>query len=281
MTLPANPPYPALVAAWKALRGTGNLGVGELACVGAARTMLVAEIPGPPGAPAVSLSAGVHGDEPAAPWALYSLVRDGLLERAFAYRLWPCTNPSGYERGTRENAEGDDVNRSFDRGGRTPEARAMIAANRDRSFALVVDLHEDFEAEGFYCYEPVVDGGAPLGAAVVRAMDENGLPVQALDDAFELGYPEDGRHLRTLERGRVLADPVAERAALPGLPYSLFMLRRAAARALTLESPSARPWDERLAMHRIAVVEALARLAELCAADKKLMSRRGTSKRYG
>ena len=80
--------------------------------------------------PAVMLSAGVHGDEPAAPWALLSLVRDGLLDRRFAYRMWPCTNPTGYEAGTRENAEGADVNRSFGRGGTTPEARAIVTATR-------------------------------------------------------------------------------------------------------------------------------------------------------
>jgi len=266
------PPYAELVAAWKALRRTGNLSVREIACVGAPRTLLAAELPGVPGAPAVTLSAGVHGDEPAGPWALYSLVRDGLLDPAFSYRLWPCTNPSGYERGTRENAEGDDVNRSFERGGRTPEARAIVTANRDRAFALVLDLHEDFEAEGFYSYEPIMEGRAPLGAGLVRAMDENGFPVQALDDAFELGYPEDGRHLRTLERGRVLPDPVAERAYFAGWPYTLYILRRAAKRALTLETPRQRPWEERLAMHRIAVVEALARFALLHAADKKIIA---------
>ena len=95
----------------------------------------------------------MHGDEPAAPWALLSLVRDGLLDRAFSYRLWPCTNPTGYAAGTRANAEGLDINRSFGGGGSTPEARAILTANRDRQFALSIDLHEDPEAQGFYCYE--------------------------------------------------------------------------------------------------------------------------------
>ncbi|HYZ16994.1 MAG TPA: succinylglutamate desuccinylase/aspartoacylase family protein, partial [Candidatus Acidoferrum sp.] len=80
------------------------------------RTLLIAEL-GTPQAPTVHIIAGVHGDEPAAPWALLSIVQDGLLDPRFAYRIWPCLNPSGYERGTRENAEGDDINRGFSRGG--------------------------------------------------------------------------------------------------------------------------------------------------------------------
>jgi hypothetical protein len=218
---------------------------------------VLAEIAGPPGAPAIAISAGVHGDEPAAPWALLSLVRDNLLDPAFGYRMWACTNPSGYAAATRENAEGVDINRSFGRGGIAPESRAIVTANRDRKFALAIDMHEDFEGAGFYLYEPVVRGRAPYGRAIVAAMDDAGFPVQELDDTFELGYPPEAHHLRTLERGRVLPDPDAERAFFSGTPYSLYMLRRAASRALTLETPREFPWDARIAMHRTAVVIAI------------------------
>jgi hypothetical protein len=101
------------------------------------------------GAPLVALSAGVHGDEPAGPWALLSIVRDGLLDARFNYRVWCCTNPSGYERGTRENAEGHDINRSFNAGGTTPEARAIVTSNRDRRFALGIDLARRFRSRRF------------------------------------------------------------------------------------------------------------------------------------
>jgi murein peptide amidase A len=248
------------VAAWKALRDRDGFSLREVACVGAARTLLLAEIVNS-GAPAVALAAGVHGDEPAAPWALHSIVRDGLLEPAFSYRIWVCTNPSGYVLGTRHNAEGVDINRSFGRGGGTPEARAIVAANRDRKFALTLDLHEDFEAEGFYCYESVLDGAPYVGPTLVQALDDVGLPVQELHDEFELGYPPEGRHLRTIERGRVLPNAQAEMAFSGSLPYSMYLLRsRAAPRSLTIESPSARGWNERIAVHRVAVTAALAEL---------------------
>jgi hypothetical protein len=256
----ARPPYSELISAWRSLSGREGFSLREVACVGAQRTLLLAELL-QPGAPIVSIAAGVHGDEPAAPWALHSLVRDGLLDRAFAYRLWPCTNPSGYELGTRQNAEGADINRSFGRGGQTPEARAIITATRDRKFALTMDLHEDYEAAGFYCYESVLDGSPHLSPAVVRAVDDAALHVQDLDDEFELGYPPEARHLRVLERGRVLPNASAEMAFAGTMPYSMYLLRnKSAPRSLTVESPRSWSWDDRIAVHRIVVTSALATL---------------------
>lgn len=260
-----NRTYEHLVLAWKAIRGTHRLTVREVACVGGQRTLLVAES-GPAQAPAIHLTAGVHGDEPAAPWALLSIVRDGLLDPRFAYRIWPCTNPSGYQAGTRENAEGDDVNRGFSRGGTTPESKAIITSNRDRKYFMALDLHEDFEAEGFYCYEPLIDGEAPLSRTIVQAIQAAGFPLQELDHLFDLGYPKDpeiAAGLRTLERGRVLVNVPAETRHFRGLPLSLYLLRSATRRYVTVETPRRRPWDERIAMHRVATAAVLAEAATL------------------
>ncbi len=80
----------------------------------------------------VSISAGAHGDEPAAPAALYALVRDRLLDPAFSYRLWPCFNPTGFGAGTRTNVDGADVNRKLRARRDDPsKSRAVLTANRD------------------------------------------------------------------------------------------------------------------------------------------------------
>jgi protein MpaA len=251
-------PYEELTAAWRALRRRG-VSVREVACVNAPRTLLVAEA-GNPNAPAVSLTAGVHGDEPAAPWALLSIVRDGLLDPRFGYRIWPCLNPSGYVAGTRRNAEGIDVNRSFSRGGTSAEARAVITATRDRRFVLALDLHEDFEAEGCYLYEPLRPGAQPRFAPrVVEALDRAGLPVQTIGGEFDLGTPAAETPPFRLERGAVLGDAEAELRLFKGLPSSLFHYRRGA-QPLTFESPRPRPWDERIAAHRVFVTTVLTAL---------------------
>jgi len=253
--------YDELAAAWRELR-TRGVRVREVACVGAPRTLLLAEL-GANDAPLISISAGVHGDEPAACWALLSLVRDGLLDTRFAYRLWPCLNPSGYVAGTRANADGDDINRSFSRGGTTPESRAVFTANRDRRFVLALDLHEDFEADGCYVYEPLRPGFTPYFAdRIVRALDDAGMPVQALHDDYELGAPAgaDPEEMYRLGRGTVLVDYETELRVFDGLPSSIALMYRGTPAALTFESPVPRPWDERIAAHRVAVTATLAAL---------------------
>jgi hypothetical protein len=246
--------YAALAARWKALRANGELAVREVACVGAARTLLCAER-GDASAPLVALAAGVHGDEPAGPWALLELFERDELDRAYAFRIWPCTNPTGFEKGTRANAEGEDVNRSFGRGGQTPEARAIVTANRDRKYALSIDLHEDCDAEGFYCYEY---GEPGLARAVIGAVRSAGFQVQDLTRC-DLGAPFEQMQL---EDGVVRPSPAAEIESLGGLSYSLSIIRHAAQRALTFETPSCLAAGDRITIHGIAVKAALAALSK-------------------
>jgi hypothetical protein len=253
--------YDRLVACWRAQRTPAGLRVREVACVGASRTVLLAEL-GAADLPVVALSAGMHGDEPAGPWALLSLVADGLLDPRFAYRIWPCTNPTGFAAGTRVNAEGIDVNRTFGRGGDSPEARAIITANRDRRFALGIDLHEDPEGEGFYLYETCGAGAASrFAAGVTAAMLEAGFPLQHFGPDFELG-PPGSECAQTRSAGAVVVDAAREAPFFERrLPLGIVMASRAVPRALTFETPRIRAFEARIAMHRVAVVAALARLA--------------------
>jgi hypothetical protein len=250
-------PYKEFEARLKALRARG-VRVREIACVGAPRTLLCVETGGP-AASTIALAAGIHGDEPAGPAALLALLEDDALDPRFAYRILPCTNPTGYERGTRESVDGTDLNRTFGRGGQSPEARAIVTANRDRKFALSLDLHEDVDAGGFYCYDYTDDG---LGAGVVAAVEAAGLPAQALHDGYDLGFALPAG-TATFARGVVRADPRAEAAALGALTYTLALARNAAPRALTFETPSRAPWETRLAMHRVAVTAAIAALSQV------------------
>lgn len=246
-----NGTYQDFVQRWKALR-SDRVTVREVACVGAPRTLLCVEW-GDVRRASIALSAGVHGDEPAAPWALLDMVESADLDDRFAYRIWPCTNPSGFEAGTRENADGIDVNRTFGRGGQSPEARAVITANRNRKFVLSLDLHEDCDAVGFYCYEY---GGGNVGFAALTALDDAGYPIDPLLETFATAGALDDAHCRR-ERGRITADHSVEGAMLGGLSYSLAIARNAARHALTFETPLRAPWQARIAMHQTAVRAAI------------------------
>jgi hypothetical protein len=246
--------YSDLEKRWKALRARGDIAVREVACVGAARTLLCAEL-GDHAKPLIALASDVHGDEPAGPWALLSIVENGDLDPRYAYRIWGCTNPSGYAAGTRVSADGVDVNRSFGRGGQTPEARAIVTANRDRKFVLSIDLHEDTDADGFYCYEY---RSGDIGRAVVSAVRTAHFPIEDLAQC-DLGAPFEAMQL---DDGVVRPDPKQEIEAIGGLSYNLSLARHAAARVLTLETPVRLAWDDRIAIHRIAVKAAIETLSK-------------------
>jgi len=249
--------YHDLELAWKALRATRDLRVREVACVGAPRTLLCVEV-GDHMLPAIALAAGIHGDEPAGPWALLQIVAEGGLDPRYTYRIWPCTNPTGFQAGTRESSDGVDLNRTFGRGGGSPEAKAILTANRDHAFALSIDLHEDVDAGGFYCYEY---GGGELGRAAIRALDAAGLPVDPMAETFDLAGPLTDSAC-TRERGRIIADQALEAAAVGGFSYTMLLARRAARHALTLETPRQSPWELRLEMHTRAVAAAIAELSK-------------------
>jgi murein peptide amidase A len=251
-------PYSELVTRWKALRTSHDIRVREVACVNAPRTLLCAEW-GDAATPAIALAAGVHGDEPAGPWALLEFVESGALDPHYSYRIWPCTNPTGYDARTRENVDGVDINRTFGRGGSAPESRAIVTANRDHKFVLSIDLHEDCDARGFYCYEY---GGARIGHAIVDALDRAQFSIDPLETTFELAGPLDDAHCER-ERGRIEADPLREGTLLGGLSYSLAIARHAARHALTFETPSKQAWETRLAMHRLALRAAVAAVSGL------------------
>ncbi len=253
--------YEELVQAWRAARHATGVRLREVACVNAPRTLLLAEL-GAHDQPVIVLSAGVHGDEPGGVWALLSLVRDGLLDPRFAYRLWPCLNPAGFDARSRTNAEGADINRSFGGGGRTPEARAVITADRDRRFALTIDLHEDHEADGFYLYETALPPWTSRYARpVTEAVGAAGFALQTFTPAFELG-PPGSETAQQRAPGAVVVDAAAE-APFYGrdLPQGLVSVRGATPCALTFETPLRRSPAERVALHRIAVVTAIATLA--------------------
>jgi murein peptide amidase A len=249
----SSPPFAALKGAFSALQRSIGLHVSEVACPRSPRVLLCGDL-GDGQAPCISVAAGAHGDEPAGPWAVVSVLESGLLDARSSYRIWPCTNPSGYLAGTRQNADGFDVNRSFSDAGSTPESRAIIEANRDRHFVLSIDVHEDHEAEGFYCYVagPRAD---ELGAAVTQAVVEAGFPLQNLV-GFDFDEPGEANVTRRRMEGCIIMDD-DERGYFDGLSLNLRMAHGAAGNVVTLEAPRRRPWDDRIAIHRIAIVSAI------------------------
>jgi murein peptide amidase A len=114
--------------------------------------LLALERRGASGAPSIYLSAGIHGDEPAGPLAVFDLLT-GLLPREITWTICPLLNPTGLRLRTRNSAAGVDLNRDY-LALSQPETRGHVGWLRDKDdFDLALFLHEDWEASGFYVYE--------------------------------------------------------------------------------------------------------------------------------
>ncbi|MEE3179551.1 MAG: hypothetical protein VX317_07700, partial [Verrucomicrobiota bacterium] len=89
--------------------------------------------------------------------------------RELPVAIFPCLNPWGLSNNRREDAEGRDLNRSFDRPG-IPVIGAMLDFISGRDFAVAVNLHEDFDANGMYVYE-LARQGESLGEDLLERVE--------------------------------------------------------------------------------------------------------------
>ena len=103
--------------------------------------------------PGIYLSAGIHGDEPAAPEALYQWaeLHQSIL-RDLPVMIFPCLNPWGLVHNRRTDSENRDLNRCYHPNTLT-RINAQMELMRDRKFRLAMCLHEDYDAQGAYLYE--------------------------------------------------------------------------------------------------------------------------------
>jgi len=200
-------------------------------------------------APTVYLSAGIHGDEPAGPLAILHLLGKKKLPEAINWWIFPLLNPSGFARGQRENAHGQDLNRAY----HFPpghEATAEVGAHKAylnkhcTQIDLALYLHEDWEAEGAYLYELNFADSPSLAQPILRSIQ----PQIAIEQAEEV----DGH---TVHRGIIKPETVPENPE--GLPESIYIYQRfGLSRSYTIETPSSLPVATRMEALGAAVLAA-------------------------
>jgi len=104
----------------------------------------------------LGIFAGLHGDEPSGPEAfvifLTELLRDPSRVRGYELYIYPVTNPTGYEDGTRHNRAGKDLNREFWRDSAEPEVRILEGELEANRFYGIISLHADDTCTGLYGY---------------------------------------------------------------------------------------------------------------------------------
>lgn len=201
---------------------------------------------GPSGAPRVYISSGAHGDEPAPVHALRQLIVSEALPATIDFTLCPIINPVGFAAGTRENANGIDLNRDF-KLRRSMEVAALIDfLEKQKPFDLSMCLHEDWEANGFYTYY--------LGGNHVTKAAEKIIQEVAKVGSIETMDIIDGREARN---GIVHPPDGFDPHLLDDWPEAFYLLSKAEHPHFTFETPSGRPLEERIPMQITAVTTAI------------------------
>lgn len=184
-----------------------------------------------PGRLGVTISAGIHGDEPAGVEAAVRFIEKTAGNESFLscfhFIVFPCDNPSGWERNTRENADGLDLNRQFATAHPAQEAALIMGALERRCFDLVFEMHEDVDAPGFYLYELADDPANRVGEAIVRAVARSGYPI----------HP--GREIEGLPAaGGIIRPTRIRRFRKTHLPKAVYTYRTCGGHVITLEPPA-------------------------------------------
>ena len=181
----------------------------------------------------IYLSSGIHGDEPAAPMAMLRLLRTNEWPEDAELWLCPCLNPTGFLDNTRENSAGDDLNRDY-RHLATPEIRAhtwWLQTLPDLDFTI--QLHEDWEAKGFYFYELKMDSKPTEPRRVLEVVKT----VCPIDESPEIDGRKNDRGLIVPELGPRLREL---------WPEAFWLVMNKTPLSYTCEAPSDFPMEVRL-----------------------------------
>ncbi len=196
------------------------------------------------GAPAIYISAGMHGDEPAGPLALLELVNSGLLDRNLSFYICPALNPTGLANGTRENCSESsvlDMNRDYS-SMRSMEVQGHVQWLEKIQPELFISLHEDWESGGYYFYEiNTKDDDPNRYEYIVSQLKE----VMLMENESVI----DDHEVRL--EGWIYHEAEAD---LPDeWPEAIYMAKNGCPLSFTLESPSGLAMRHRVEAHVVAV----------------------------
>jgi hypothetical protein len=239
--------YEWLVERWRRVCGCEGWNMRPFAAADGFAVHFVSSPPGPAGAPRLYLSAGIHGDEPAATEALVTwAARRARALRRFEFLILPCLNPWGLQHNCRHDAAGRDLNRGYRRGD-IPVIAAQKRLLAGRTFDAALMLHEDFDAHGCYLYE--IPGARPFWGERLLAAASPHVPREPRS------HVEGRRCRRGLIRTRVTPE------VMPDHPEAFFLRFGPTRRSLTFETPSEFSLTARVRAHAAVLDEVLALLA--------------------
>lgn len=247
--------YPHLIRRWRSVARKAGLRIEKYAEAGGYDLFHMERTVGDD-APAIYLSAGIHGDEAGATEGLllWAEKNVALLKNINAL-IFPCLNPWGLISNCRLDSEGRDLNRSFH-----DDTIAQIGHHlrklKGRRFHLAIAMHEDYDAGGAYIYE-VPSQKTYWGETMLKAASKI--------------IPADSR--RKIE-GRAARAGVVRRSIKPDLlptwPEAFVLHFNNSARTFTVETPSEFFLDDRVTAQVAILSKAVALCREEFRAGRKV-----------
>lgn len=199
------------------------------------------------------VSAGMHGDEPAGPLAVWRLLKQNRWPEDVDLWVCPCLNPTGFQRNQRENHNGVDLNRQYHL---PPDAQNEVKAHvqwlrRQPRFDAAICLHEDWESNGFYVYDLGNDDTHSTVRSVLTAVEK----VCPIDLSATIdGMPASGG---------IMQIPENPKESMTEWPEAFYLLEEKTSACYTFEAPS----DFSLLLRVAALVRAVMTVAERLSAD--------------
>ncbi|MEJ6523741.1 MAG: M14 family metallocarboxypeptidase [Opitutales bacterium] len=175
---------------------------------------------------AIYLSAGIHGDETGSTEGLLAWAETHLDKlHSLPLLIYPCMNPWGLVNNSRVDAQGVDLNRIWD----SPKnlfIQHITERCKELDFKLVLNLHEDFDGQGVYLYEP----------------NRGGCPTKHAEQILKTVSPWITRDPRRKIDGRTAKNGIIRpRPSNPpedGIPEALYFYLKYKCPTFTFETPS-------------------------------------------
>lgn len=174
----------------------------------------------------ILLTGGIHGDEPATTAAIAQLILQNELPSNHSYCIFPCLNPNGMRQGTRENADGVDLNRDYFKQ-QTNEVQTQLRKLETLPrFDVALLLHEDWESSGFYLYELSKENEPAIYGRNI------------LDKVSSICPIETAGNIEGMPADHGLIHPKHRYLDRDDWPEAFYMMQHKTDNCLTLEAPS-------------------------------------------
>ena len=239
--------YKHLVARWRAVSRAAGVRLRTLAKDDGFDLFFI-ETPRLAGNAGLYLSAGIHGDEPAAAEALVRWAEKNFARLAkMPLLIFPCLNPWGLRNNVRTDSQGRDLNRMFH-----DDAHPVVAAVRRvtqaRRFRIALPMHEDYDAQGIYLYE-LQRGRHGFGEELLRRAAKI-LPVDPRRK-IDTSIAKDGLIRRRISRKKFEA---------MGYPEAIWLHLFHSEHTFTFETPSEAALELRVRAHMAVLDECMRRV---------------------